>query len=264
MTKNSWKSRQATAVSSSESHAHAPHATQADLDGVLSTHTIQQLDTLADFSDWSILTTNGWVRCSGAMMGSVSNVMRSMFLETQRSQKAEGSHAATGKCTVSESLLEIAPIFELAYGDIHFEVTSDNLRAVMYCHDKYDCPSLDAASRQYLDHQLTCLTPSTAIPILCSISEFGIVDKQQPCIDWIADHLDTVMETGSEIDCLPSELKGQLFVTYHKMCKTFFANYSGYNPQVYGHYGNVHSVVCPGMTPATVSVPGKFGFAVKY
>lgn len=262
MTKKSSKSPQAAsataAVLSSESYA--AHAAQADLDGVFSTHTIQQLDTLADFSDWSIHTASGWIHCSGAMMGSVSKVMRSMFLEMQKSRKAEVSLVAKGICTVSESLLEIAPIFELAYGDIHFEVTSDNLRAVMYCHDKYDCPSLGAASRQYLDHQLTCLTPSTAIPILCSISEFGIVDKQQQCIDWMANHLDAVMETGSEIDCLSSELKGHLFITYHKLCKHFFAT----NPYAqYNQYGQYHNGIYPGMTPATVSVPGIFGFALK-
>lgn len=66
----------------------------------------------------------------------------------------------------------------------------------MYCHDKYDCPSLDAACKKYLASLVTRLDSSIVIPILRSVARYGYTEARTACVKWAAQNMDIVMRSA--------------------------------------------------------------------
>lgn len=100
-------------------------------------------------------------------------------------------------CVVLPHVGKISNVLTLGLclaGDIHFEINTDNIMVSLYCHDKYDCPSLDTACKQYLSYQVDHLEGSTAVPILNSIARFGTDAMRSKCIEWTAKHMNEVMQ----------------------------------------------------------------------
>lgn len=108
--------------------------------------------------------------------------------------KAQSAKRHLTCVTFQDDVQVLAPMFELAYGDIHFQLDSDNFQAAMYCHHKYDCPSLGSACQQYLEAQVRQLDAAIVIPILSSAAQFGYNDIRKACVKWAAEHLNLIME----------------------------------------------------------------------
>lgn len=58
----------------------------------------------------------------------------------------------------------------------------------MYYYDKYSRPDLDAACKDFLEHQVNNLQVHTAIPLLHVLEHFGVQDLRGKCVEWMANN----------------------------------------------------------------------------
>lgn len=188
---------------------------------------------LAAFDDCTVVTADACFRCSGAMLASVSDVFKVMLTPTlaQAAQLDQpqllggedddrtDSNESDCMLEVQEPLQILAPIFEMAY-DAEFTVHEDNIEAVIYCHDHYECPNLDAACQVYLNDLVDCMQASTAVAVTNFVAKYGTQRAANYCLEWMATHMDDLLRTEDGLDALTGDLARKLLVAGRTLWNT--------------------------------------------